>query len=66
MFFFYTDGGDFMKVKVFDEGHEKDLETSINEFLSSGVKVVDVKFSVATSVFSDEQVYCFSALVLYE
>ncbi len=55
-----------MKVKVFDEGHEKDLEASINEFLSSGVKVVDIKFSVATSVFSEEQVYCFSALIMYE
>lgn len=48
-----------MKVKVFDEGHEKDLETSVNDFLSSGVKVVDIKFSVSTSVFSEEQVYCF-------
>lgn len=55
-----------MKVKVFDEGHEKDLETSVNDFLSSGVKVVDIKFSVSTSVFSEEQVYCFSALVMYK
>lgn len=55
-----------MKVKVFDEGHEKDLETAINDFLKTGVKVIDIKFSVATSVFSEEQVYCFSAIVLYE
>lgn len=55
-----------MKVKVFDEGHEKDLEGAINEFLKTDVKVIDIKFSVATSVFSEEQVYCFSALIMYE
>jgi len=55
-----------MKVKVFDEGHEKDLESALNEFLSSGVEVVDIKFSSATSVFSDEQIFCFSALVMYK
>jgi hypothetical protein len=55
-----------MKVKVFDEGHEKDLEASINDFLMTGINVVDIKFSVSTSVFSEEQVYCFSALIMYE
>lgn len=56
----------YMKVKVFDEGHEKDLETVINEFLKGEIEVIDIKFSVSTSVFSDEQVFCFSALVLYQ
>lgn len=55
-----------MKVKVFDEGHEKDLENTINDFLSSGVEVIDIKFSSATSVFSDEQIFCFSALIMYK
>ncbi len=55
-----------MKVKVFDESHEKDLEKSINDFISENdPEILDIKFSVSTSVFSEEQVYCFSALIVY-
>lgn len=56
-----------MKVKLFDEGHEKDLEAAINEFLSEEeVEVIDIKYQVAVSVFSEEQVFCFSAMIVYE
>ena len=56
-----------MKVKVFDESHEKDLENDINDFLKEeDTDVIDIKYSVATSIFSDEQIYCFSALILYK
>ncbi len=56
-----------MKVKLFDESHEKDLEEEINKFLSTNeVEVVDIKFSTAIGLFSDEQIYCFSALVMYK
>lgn len=55
-----------MKVKVFDENHEKDLENDINEFIEeNNIEIFDIKFSVSTSVFSEEQVYCFSALIIY-
>lgn len=55
-----------MKVKVFDEGHEKDLETAINAFLSSTTcDIIDIKYQVAVSIFSEEQVYCFSAMIIY-
>ena len=55
-----------MKVKVFDESHEKDLEEDINDFLKEeDVEVIDIKFSVGVSLFSEEQIYCFSALVMY-
>lgn len=54
-----------MKVKIFDEGHEKDLENDINEFLKADIEVMDIKFSSAVSVFSEEQIYCFSCLILY-
>lgn len=64
--FFYTVNGDFMKVKVFDESHEKDLEKEINDFLSTGVKVLDIQYRISTSIFSEEQIFCFSALILYE
>ena len=55
-----------MKVKVFDESHEKDLESSINEFLENDIEVVDIKFSSAIAIFSEEQIFCFSALVMYK
>lgn len=54
-----------MKVKIFDENHEKDLEESINNFIEEK-EILDIKYQVAISVFSEEQIYCFSALVMYE
>lgn len=54
-----------MKVKVFDESHEKDLEEAINKFiLEDEPEIMDIKFSTAIAV-SEEQIYCFSALVVY-
>lgn len=54
------------KVKVFDESHEKDLEKSINLFLSSNnYDIISVQFSTAVSIFGEDQIYCFSALILY-
>jgi len=56
-----------LKVKLFDESHEKDLEQDINNFLKENpVEVVDIKFSVAVALFSEEQIYCFSALLMYK
>lgn len=54
-----------MKVRVFDESHEKDLENAINEFIED-VHVIDIKYQVSVAIFSEEQIYCFSALVMYE
>lgn len=55
-----------MKVKIFDESHEKDLEEQVNNFLSSlDGTVVDVKFQTAISMFGEEQIYCFSAMIIY-
>ena len=55
-----------MKVKVFDESHELDLETSVNKFLSelSG-EVIDIKYQVAVSLYRDEQIFCFSCMIIY-
>lgn len=57
-----------MRVKVFDEGHEKDLENKVNVFLTTiqNKKIVDIKFSVSNSIFGNEQIYCFSCMVIYE
>lgn len=55
-----------MKVKLFDENHEKDLETAVNDFLSDFEgDIIDIKYQVAVSIFSEEQVFCFSAMIVY-
>lgn len=54
-----------MKVKIFDEEDEKDLEDDINNFLLDDVEVKDIKFSVSSSIYAEEQIYCFSALIVY-
>lgn len=54
-----------MKIKVFDESHEKDLESSVNEFLKTVEDLFDIKYQVAISFLGEEQIYCFSAMVIY-
>lgn len=54
-----------MKVKLFDCEHEKDLESEINDFIKD-VEVYDIKYSISVAVSLDEQVYCYSALVMYK
>ena len=54
------------KVKIIDENHEKDLEVSLNNFLSTlNNDIIDIKFQVSIGIFSEEQVYCFSAMIIY-
>lgn len=55
-----------MKVKLFDCEDECDLEEDINNFIGNiNLEVIDIKYQVAVGIFSEEQVYCFSALILY-
>lgn len=53
-----------MKVKIFDEETEYELENKINDFIAD-VEVFDIKYQVSACIFSEEQIYCFSALILY-
>ena len=56
-----------MQVKVIDEGHEKDLEYSVNEFLNEMEgELIDIKYQVAISTCGEDQIYCFSAMIIYE
>ena len=57
-----------MRVKVFDESHERDLENKVNLFLTTiqSKNIVDIKFSVSNSIFGNEQIYCFSCMIIYE
>lgn len=57
-----------IQVKVFDCEHELDLEEEMNEFLTElgPGDVIDVKYHVAAiGEPSEEQVYCFSAMIMY-
>ena len=53
-----------MKVKLFDLEDEHDLEEEINKFIED-IEVIDIKYQVAFTTFGDEQIYCFSAMVIY-
>ncbi len=58
-----------LKIKVFDENDERCLTNVINEWLENNLKyeIKDIKFSVSCmTTQEDEQIYCFSALVMYE
>lgn len=51
-----------LKIAVFDEEHEKDLQTEVNTFLKgiSDEQLVDIKYTVAAACDPEgEQLYCF-------
>ena len=55
-----------MNVKIFDEEDEMDLENDINNFIrDNNIEVIDIKYQVGVSVFSEEQIFCFSAMIIY-
>ncbi len=61
----YNYYGDCMQVKIFDLEDEKDLEKEVNDFLNNDIEVVDIKYAVSSSVYSEEQIFCFSAMIIY-
>lgn len=55
-----------MKVKIFDEEDEEDLENDMNDFLMDyDIEVVDIKYQVAVSIDHEEQIFCFSGMIIY-
>ena len=55
-----------MKVKIFDFEDENDLQTAINDFLKDlEGEVIDIKYAVSSFPTGEEQIYCFSAMVIY-
>ncbi|MGM9985744.1 MAG: sporulation protein Cse60 [Bacillaceae bacterium] len=56
-----------IKVRVFDEQHEEDLEEVVNNFLKKihESDVVDIQYQVATTSAHNEQIYCFTAMIIY-
>ena len=56
-----------MIIKIFDESHEQDLEDDINNFIKEkNPKIIDIKYSISNSIYSEEQIFCFSALIMYQ
>lgn len=53
-----------MKVKVIDCEHEEDLESEINSFITDK-EVFDIKYDVAIGISGEEQIYCYTALIMY-
>ncbi len=64
---YYNDNGDKMKVKLFDLEDEGDLEKAINNFLKENdeIEIIDIKYQVSSSIYSEEQIFCFSAMIIY-
>lgn len=55
-----------MKVKIIDEEHEKDLEDGINKFIKeNNIDIIDIKMCTSCSLYGEEQIYCFTALIMY-
>lgn len=59
-----------IQVKLFDQEHEKDLEKEVNRFLErlDERQIIDIKYNIAALPEEedvDEQIYCFSAMVIY-
>ena len=56
-----------MKVKIFDCEDESDLEEDINNFLNDNSNdIIDIKYQVSVGVFSEEQIFCFSGMIIYK
>ena len=56
-----------VQIKVFDEEHEDDLTEVVNSWIQehADIRLMDIKFSRAVSDFEEEQIYCFSAMVIF-
>ena len=57
--------GDNMRVKIFDEESELDLENDINDFIEDK-ELIDIKYEVSIMISGEDQIYCFSAMIIYQ
>ncbi len=55
-----------IKVKIFDFEHEKDLENELNLFINDKKTILDIKYQTSHFYAQNEQIFSFSALVIYE
>ena len=58
-----------LKVEIYDEEHEKDLQFKVNSFLIelNESDIVDIKYALHAFLSSSgEQIYCYSAMIIYK
>lgn len=57
-----------IRVKIFDEEHEEDLETKMNDFLEDldEQELIDIKYQLSTFYDYKDQIYCYSAMIIYK
>jgi len=57
-----------IQVKIFDEEHEEDLEEKINDFLEDldEDQLIDIKYQISTLYDYKDQVYCYTAMIIYK
>lgn len=53
-----------MKIKLFSSHGKAKLEFEVNEFLASGVEIIDIKYSIAYDC--DDYEFKYSAMVIYK
>lgn len=57
-----------VKVEIFDEEHERDLQIRVNQFLRDihEEDLIDIKYCLHAFLGSSgEQIYCYSAMIIY-
>jgi len=54
-----------MKIKIFDFEHDEDLEEAVNTFVNNK-KVIDIKYQIALMYDGREQVFSYSAMIIYD
>jgi len=49
---------------------DEDYNSTINEIKDiikeNNIDIIDIKFNSSCSIYGEEQIYCFSALIMYE
>ena len=55
----------FKVLKKAFERFEKD-EAYNNFIKENNIDIIDIKFNSSCSIYGEEQIYCFSALIMYE
>lgn len=55
-----------IQVKIIDAEHEVDLEKEVNAFLLTKKTILDIKYQTSHFYAQNEQIFSFSALILYE
>lgn len=53
-------------VKIFCEYKLELLEDEVNEFLSNGIKVIDIKFNITNESSQSYDLKLFNAMIIYE